>query len=212
MQHILEIQIQVHPKKLSSASEHALTELNSYNWILFTSGHAVTYFIEALKKRCIPLPSHPRIGAVGDVTGDILTKAGLTVHLIPQIFTVTSLINRLQKKKGLRVLFPRSAIAPHDVVRTLRAQGATVRTIPLYTTTVVPLTKEEKQALIANKFSSLRFKSPSGVRGLRAQLSRVEWNIVKNIPTECIGPTTAREAQRIGFAHVAIPEQRRTKK
>jgi uroporphyrinogen-III synthase len=84
----------------------------------------------------------------------------------------------------------------------MRRSGATVRTIPLYTTKPKILTAREKRELLLGKYSALNFKSPSGISGLLSQLDGTERKQARALEAVCIGSTTAKAARKSGFRRV----------
>jgi len=203
MRNVLEIRVSVTELKLSQRSMRALAHLDSYDWILFTSKHAVRFFGGQLRARRIPLPRAARIAAVGPTTAASLHALGLPVHLVPERYTLRDLIRKLGRVTGARIVFPRSAIAPDDMVKTLRARGARVTVVPVYTTAASPLARTTRRALLRGAYARIMFRSPSGVRGLLQQLTADERKVVRRIPAQCIGPTTARAARAGGFEEVS---------
>ena len=199
----LEIKVQTARKKLSRTAYQALARIEQYDWILFTSKNAVTFFVREMRKKRIKFPQTPRIAAVGPETAGALRILGFPVHVVPKRFTADSMIRSIGKVRGAHILFPRSAIAAPAAVRALRARGARVRVLSLYTTTAIKLPRTTKRALLAGTYAWLIFKSPSGVQGLIRQFSEKEKHIVQNIPAECIGPTTARAAKSAGFKKIS---------
>ncbi|TSC69069.1 MAG: uroporphyrinogen-III synthase/uroporphyrinogen-III C-methyltransferase [Parcubacteria group bacterium Gr01-1014_56] len=181
MQKTLEIQVRMKRLRLSRTSVRALHNLNRYDLIVFTSKNARAFFMSELEERHIAAPRRARMVTVGP-RHELLRLSPL----------------------GKRILFPRSAIAPYDIVRSLRARGAVVRVIPLYTTLGTPLSRGEKEALLRGAITLLYFRSPSGITGLLGQLSKKEKLMVRKIPAQCIGPTTARAAREAGFNKVSI--------
>jgi uroporphyrinogen-III synthase len=126
------------------------------------------------------------------------------VDIIPEKETVDSMVKTLGSVRGMRILFPRSAIAPSDVVRMLRASGAVVTVMPLYTSSPAPLSANEKRKILTGIYTTLFFKSPSGVRGLLSHFTKIEALAVRARTAQCIGPTTARAARAAGFAKVSL--------
>lgn len=204
MSKTLEIEVRTEPRTLSRRALHALTHLERYAWIIFTSRHAVRYFLRHLRALHATMPKQPRIAAVGPVTAAALRKAQLRPDLISSRRTVDDTIRLLGRVKNQRILFPRSAIAPQAPVRKLRARGARVTIIPLYDTRAVPISRAVRSAVMSGKYTRILLKSPSGVRGIARQLRGDEKAMVLNMPAYCIGPTTAQAAKASGFKNVFI--------
>ena len=202
MSKTLEIRIRVTPKKLSRAASQVLEHIDRYDWILFTSKNTVLFFSTQIGKKKIP--QTVRIAAVGPETAKALRDIKYPVHMVPKKFTVNEMIKGIGNVKGSHILFPRSAIAPQDAIKILRALGTYVRVLPLYTTEAVQLSRTVKLALLQGVYTRLIFKSPSGVHGLIKQLNSKEKKIVCKIRVQCIGPTTAQAAKEAGFKNISI--------
>lgn len=181
MNTILKVEVVLKRRPLSRRAVQALYALSRYDRIVFTSKNARQFFVQTLRERGIALPEPRQVVQVGP------RATLLTLPL-----------------KGKRILFPRSAAAPHDIVRRLRARGTVVRTLQLYSTKGSPLTPTQRRALLVGVTKKLYFKSPSGVSGLLRQLSRKDRHQVLGLPACCIGETTAGAARRAGFKKVII--------
>ena len=175
-----EVQVETKRLPLSHESLQVLRNLDAYDLVIFTSKNARKFFAQELRKRRIAFPHRSHVIQVGP-RKDLLK------------FPISN----------KRILFPRSAIAPYDIVRRLRARGAIVRVMPLYTSEGVVLSHQRKELLMRGKVCQLYFKSPSGITGLLRQLKKRERQIIQNIPALCIGKTTARAARRAGFKKVS---------
>lgn len=199
----LKIRVHTKPLKLSNAASRSFMRLDSYDWILFSSKHAVDYFVRQLKRRRVPVPKVP-VGAVGPETAKTVRANRMKVGAMPKKANVLSLVRELGSVHGKRILFPRSVIASNDAVRTLRAKGARVTVVPLYTTFLAELPKATKRRALAGGYGTLSFTSPSGVRGFLSQFSSSEKQKLLAVPAECIGETTAAAARKAGFKKVFI--------
>lgn len=209
MNKVFEMRVETRPLPLSRAAANALARAEDYDWILFTSKHAVEYFSRRTDARRLIALKETLVAAVGPATARAARKVGLRTIVVPKLFTVHQLIKSLGRVRGARILFPRSAIADRNAPRALRARGAHVRVVPLYTTKPAPLSSVQKSNLLRGKYSGIGFRSPSGIRGLLRQFKGAEKSIILKIPAYCIGPTTARAARAIGFKDVTENTPRR---
>lgn len=180
MARTLTAEVRARALPLSRRTLGVLSNLGRYDLIVFTSKNAVSFFTHELRKRHIAVP-RARMRAVGP------RRELLRLPLY-----------------GKRVLFPRSALAPGDILAQMRTRAASVRTIVLYTVDPVPLTAAHKRALIGGEISKLYFKSPSGVRGFLAQLRGKSRAGALAIPVWCIGETTAAAARKAGFKRIRV--------
>jgi len=202
MSKTLEAKVETKPLNLRSASRKILSNIESFDWILFTSKNAVKYFIRLLRDEKTRIPKHVQIAAVGPVTAAALRKHKIRVAKMSTKTTSENLVRELHYLHGKRVLFPRSDIAPRGLIDSMRKHGAKVTVIPLYTTVPIPLTNAQKAGLLAGTYDTISFKSPSGIRGLLAQFTATEKRKILAIPAEAIGPTTSRSAREAGFRRV----------
>jgi uroporphyrinogen-III synthase len=177
---IFEARVRLARLLLSQNTVKALRNLSRYDLIVFTSKNAQQFFFEELQKRHIAPPSTSKIKIVGP-------RAELL---------------KLQDKNK-RILFPRSVVAPFDIVKQLRKKGAVVRPLLLYTVRDVPVSAKERQDIVGGKYSHLSFRSPSGVRGLLKHFSPTERTNLLRLPVLSIGPTTTAAAKRAGFRRIS---------
>jgi uroporphyrinogen-III synthase len=174
----LEVRVALERLPLSRASVRTLQHLDRYDAVIFTSKNATNFFIQEIRRHRQKPPRIIQVGPRGDL---------LKVDL-----------------RGQRVLFPRSAIAPFDIVRKLRARGTVVRVVALYTAKGVPLSGSQKKRLLNGDIRQLYFKSPSGVQGFVRQFRGKDRVTIFSISARCIGRTTATAARKAGFRKVFI--------
>ena len=199
--------ISIKKKTLSEASADALRNIADYDYILFASPHAVSFFADALRDLWIKRPSGIRIAAVGPVTARALREIGLEPTIVPRDPGTDGLTDELKNIDGKKILFPRSATASDDAVETLQSYRATVTVVPLYTTTPLAAGKYAFQALFGadNVPDRLVFLSPSSVAGFAKNLpGTILTERIREVPVLAIGPTTVRAAKDAGFERVDI--------
>ncbi len=188
----------------------ALTRLNQYTWLIFTSANAVRFFWQRLETNRLPITDHRLpIAAVGSATQQLLAEKGVQVDFVPEEFTGEQLALGLGNVAGRRILLPRARIGRPEIVNLLRERGALVDDIALYeTVTAVPtpdvLAELEKGANV------LTFTSPSSVRnfleilGTRPDRFRKP---VRSALVAVIGPSTAAEAEKSGLRVDIMPQE-----
>jgi uroporphyrinogen-III synthase len=74
----------------------------------------------------------------------------------------------------------------------------------MYTTKPMCLSEKQKDNLLRGTYSSIAFKSPSGISGLLQQFARIELAKIKSLKAVCIGSTTAGTARKAGFRNVTV--------
>jgi uroporphyrinogen-III synthase len=176
----LEIGVDIVPLPLTKHALQALRSADTYDHVIFTSKNAEGIFLSKLRK----------------------LKSTVDKKMMIRVGPRKELLNL--PLQGKRVLFPRSALAPFDIVRKLRKNGVVVRTVRLYTAHGKKLSSHERNALLSHKVDRLYFKSPSGIEGLLRQIPRKERQMVLKIPALCIGETTAKAARRAGWNNIQV--------
>jgi uroporphyrinogen III methyltransferase / synthase len=117
----------------------AITELNSYQWLVFTSANGVDWFFEHFFKAFEDLRDlgGARIAAVGPATAERLKSLRLKVDVMPKKYTgaaVARAINDFESIENLNICLLRAAKATPELPKELEAAGAIVDDIPVYET------------------------------------------------------------------------------
>ena len=187
----------------------ALTNLRSFNWIVFASRHAVAAVLERL-----PLPPPGlRVAAVGKATAQVLEGRGWQVDLVPDEGSAAALVAEFaarwaaDKEEGKRVLYPASSRALPTIAAGLKNLGATVTQVAAYQTDAAALDLSECREWIARSTTgAVTFASPSAVSELARALGEADFGrLLSAAPPVAIGRTTARELTKHG-ARCAVAE------
>jgi len=131
----------------------ALLELNSYDWLVFTSANGVTAFFDLFFKRFQDLRDlgGARIAAVGPNTAARLRQLHLEVDVVPAEFVGRKIAEALAKHSSIentRVCLLRAEAANPDLPRALEELGAIVDDIGVYQTVM----ETEDRAGVAARF------------------------------------------------------------
>jgi len=205
--------IEIKPLTANKKLDNALSHLDKYDWIAFTSVNGVEIFFSRLRdlgldSRCL---SGLKIGAIGPMTGQALHKMGITPDYLPAEFTGRGFVAGLKKRLAgrQRFLLPRAAIADDEITQGLKKLGAKVDEIAIYSTIRPRSNKTRLKALLfKNGIDVITFTSSSTVTNLLCGLSKVE--IARIQPKiACIGPKTARTAAKAGL-NIAIIAKEQT--
>ena len=194
--------------KLQPRAVEAFRHLAEYDWLIFTSRHAVHFFMEDLRTRHIQIPSahtscRLRIAAVGPETKNALNNLHVSVSMVPQRFSAKDLVIALSKKgrlKGTRILFPRSQAASHDVIRMLRSKGARVTPISLYAPIFRRIPRALAREVEEGKADYVLCMSPSGIDMLMKNIRDKKG--LRAIPIIVIGHHTALAAHAAEFVQI----------
>lgn len=181
--------------------DEALRRAESFDWIVFTSRHAV-----AAVTRRLPAPPHAvRTAAVGLATAAVLQQHGWPVDLIPPEPSAAGLVAAFAAAggaHGAHVLYPASSRAPPTLASGLTRLGAQVTVVEAYrTVSGATLDIEECRSWISREaVGAVTFASPSAVSELESALGKENFaRLLGAAPAVAIGPTTAHALAERGY-------------
>lgn len=183
----------------------ALRQLDSFDWLLFTSQNAVRFVLEQCRKMNMRIPSAEnrklRVAAVGKATAEAATQEGVRVDHVASRSQGVALAEELRPLTGKRVLLPRSDRGRPDLPHALRSAGAEVTEAVAYRT--VPTGPENQQALdeiCRGAIDVITLASPSALHSL-SEVVGIEAvrSIVHRTLLATIGPTTAAAIRESGL-------------
>ncbi|HYP14213.1 MAG TPA: uroporphyrinogen-III C-methyltransferase [Bryobacteraceae bacterium] len=186
----------VEPEDLT-AVDACIAQLESYNWLVFTSSNSVEFFFRRVHDlRRV----QARICTVGQATASAVRAIRLGVDLVPEQSTGEGVARAFEPIQlyGSRVLFPRAAGAREVVPSALRAKGALVDAPAVYRN-VVP---GDAGGLVRRWLASgktadwIFFASPSAVANF-VSLAGVE--SMDRVKIATIGPTTSAAVRAQGL-------------
>lgn len=198
----------------------AIRQLERYDWILFTSAHAVVQFFDAVADsgRGPVEWSRYRFGVVGPSTASQVASTGVRIEGITVAPTAAALASTLlgsDPRTALgpanRCLLPQASIARADLEETLRAAQVPVHTVIAYRTVPEEPARAEPflNALRAGeRIDAIAFASPSAVDGFLGMTAPEGERAIRHrgIAVISIGPTTTMEIERRGLEVAAEAE------
>lgn len=179
--------------------DHAIKELENYDWLIFTSVNGVRHFVEALDRSNQDLRSlKAKLCAIGPATAAALSALHLRVDVLPKEYVAESLLEALadEKLSGKRVLLPRAAVARDLVPLALRQRGAKVDVVEAYRTIVPANAAEKVQQALARRPDWVTFTSSSTVSNL---VNICGAGALDGIRVASIGPITSATARSLGL-------------
>jgi len=202
------------PESWESA-DSAISEMDSFDWILFTSVNGVDGFCgrarQSGKNISHLLPE--KIAAVGSKTRKRLEDIGLEVSLQPEKYDGDNLLKSFDKEniEDKRILFPGAQYGRERLINGLINIGASVISVPVYRTIPnddVDLKKlislfEDGVIQIATFFSPSTFKVLLNHLPIRVTKSTIN----KSVAVAVIGSTTSRYVNGLGFKTEIVPEE-----
>jgi uroporphyrinogen III methyltransferase/synthase len=169
--------------------QQAIQEINTFDWIIFTSRYGVRYFFEAWNKTHSDIQdlAKIRIASVGKTTTYELSKYQVTPDFEPEIESAKGLIAYFQKEnlQGKRILLPRSDKGLTHLSEELSRFGNQVVDISVYRNTI----NEKAEKADLSQFQKIIFSSPSGVEAF----SEIYGEIPAGIQLIAKGETTEQK-------------------
>jgi len=198
--------IQILPPEDETALQSALEGISAVDWVVVTSRNGARALTSGVAASWAPLPSKPRVAAVGAATARFVEEAGIAVGLVPEVATSRDLAEALVATgvEGLEVMLLLGDIAGAELDLALVAAGARVRRITAYRTVEGPDDPDWARRLLEDG-------DPLIVTFMSASAARALWSVAGDSlgrhAIVCIGPASAREVERLGGcpARVAAP-------
>lgn len=193
--------IEIRPLPLDESSWLQLKNLESFNWIVFTSPNGLRFFFDRLfdLQKHYGLPEQLKIGVVGKKTAAHLECYGTSAEFINLGNTAeefaADFINRVGV--GERVLFPIGNLARSVIEDRISKKAICTRV--LFYETVMPseISDEALSLIIGNQYDMIILTSPSGCTNLLQLVSgKMDLSTLRLV---CIGQTTAAEVIRSGL-------------
>ncbi len=194
--------IAIEPPDESSAGDGALSALESFAWIVFTSQNGVDRFFEMLAARDADARAigAARVAAIGERTAARLGEHGVRADAVPQEFVAEEVARMVidRSRVGDRVLVYRAQEARDVLPRMLDEAGRAVTVVAAYKT-VVP--NDPQFAAKTARADVLTFTSASTVRGFAHLLGgdTAAMEAARGKCVACIGPITARALRDAGL-------------
>jgi uroporphyrinogen III methyltransferase/synthase len=177
----------------------ALLELNSYDWLVFTSPNGVTTFFEYFFRQFHDMRDigGARIAAVGPATANKLKELHLQVDLMPDealAANIAEAFSEFESIENLKICLLRAEVANAELPKALEALGAIVDDIACYKT--IPETEDVTGAgarLLESGADWITFTSGSTVEQFHTRFDLPV--LVKKFPNmklASIGPETSK--------------------
>ena len=198
--------IEISPPEDFRPLDDAIRQLDSFDWLVYTSVNGVEAFVERLRHHGLDLRSVPRdarIAAIGPATAAKLAEVGLRVDVIPGEYRAEALIEALDNDSisGTRVLIPRARVAREILPEKLREAGAEVVVPPAYQSVPSSAGKEETSLrLRSGEIDCVTFTASSTVENFVVAFGQEEAvRLLSGTRVVCIGPITADTARKRGL-------------
>ena len=198
--------IEVRPPEDLGPLDAAIRDLDSFDWLVFTSVNGVEAFVARLAHHGLDLravPRKARIAAIGPATAERVREGGLRVDVVPREFRAEALIEELAAGElaGQRVLIPRARVAREILPERLRESGAEVVVPPAYESVPSSKGKDElAKRLNGGELDCVTFTASSTVENFVGAFGEEEsGRLLAGVRIACIGPITAETARGHGI-------------
>ncbi len=192
--------IQIDPPGDSGPLERAIAQLETYDWVIFTSVNGVKRFVAAVDACGGDLRRlhRAKLAAIGPATRAAVEALHIRVDRMPKEYVAESLIEAFAKDDfhGKRVLLPRAAVARDVVPVELGKRGAIVDVVEAYRTEVPEAAVDHARDVLAKKPHWVTFTSSSTVTNLTRIVGA---DGLAGIKIASIGPVTTETLRTIGL-------------
>jgi uroporphyrinogen III methyltransferase/synthase len=205
--------IEVIPPLSWKELDRTIENLESYQWLVFTSVNGVRYFFDRLQdsgKDARNLKGIS-IAAIGPKTADAVRSRGVQPDLVPEEYRAEAVVEAFRKHrvKGLRILLPRAAEAREVLPEQLEEMGASVQVVEAYRTVRPGGAKDEVRAMLEKGgIHMVTFTSSSTVNNFMEMFEGEGEELLKwmeKVAVACIGPVTAKTAEERGLTVQILP-------
>ncbi len=193
--------------------DSAISRLNSYDWIIFTSVNGVKFFLKRMFQKGFDIRDLKglKVCAIGPATRHALEEMHIRVDVIPSEYRAEAVVEAMKNQgiEGMRILLPRAKVARDVIPEELSKNGAVVDVVEVYET-VMPEGKKSDllRAFQEGRIHMITFTSSSTVENFHSMFSSDEiqpWK--EKVPVACIGPITAKKADEMGFRVEVVAEK-----
>lgn len=176
-----------------------LYDVESYDWIIFTSVNAVEIFYSHLRYvgKDARAFGNSKICAVGPKTVEALNHIGIHPDFVPSQSHGSAVAAEIAEVFDKKILLPRAEIATSDLPKGLRRKGAYVDDVPLYDTVkVANENRDEIEAdLLNGRIDLVTFTSSSTVKNFLEMFPAHDPAVLlADVKVAVIGPTTQKTA------------------
>ncbi len=188
--------------------EKAVTNIDEYGWLVFTSGVGVNLFFDYLCAIGFDIRKlhHMKIAAVGSETEKEIQKRGVFVDYTPEIYNSQELAKGLltmllpHSESNKKILIARAKLGGEEMPDIFIKNGVAFDDIALYDT-VFENRQNDTVLEMLNKdcVDFVTFTSSSTVEGF---VNAFPNNKLENIRSVCIGERTAETARKYGIKTV----------
>lgn len=196
--------IEIQPIENNVALERALSKLECYDWLVFTSVNAVDVVFGELHNISLP-----QVAAIGPKTAEALKARGVIPSFVPDEYVAESILPGLGDLRGKWVLLPRAEIARKALPEAIFEAGGIPHEIAVYKTLPAQPSSEGLVALKSG-VDIVTLTSPSTAQNFVAiarQNGLDPFALPGNPLFACIGPITEKAAREEGLVNLVTARE-----
>lgn len=187
--------------------QRAIRQLQSYDWLVFTSVNGVAGFFDAIERAALSrsVLAGVAVACVGPATAEALRHRGVEPDAMPGEFVGARIASMLTASgPPRRVLLARAREADRSWPAELRAAGVQVDDIEVYRTVADAEMLAGARALIESGLPDLvLFTSPSAA----TFFAEAAGPALAKVPLAAIGPVTAARIRQLGYEPAVIARE-----
>ena len=181
--------------------DEILKQMETFDWLIFTSAHSVRFFFERMRAIGSDARSlaSVRIASIGKTTAGELSSFGITADMIPENESSSGLLEEfgMMDMNNKKVFLPRAKVASRELPNGLSAIGAEVVEVPAYRTI-----EDEPADVDFEYIDKVLFTSGSTVRAFVKKFG----DIPATVKAYCLGIPTQVEAKKHGISAEIIQQ------
>jgi uroporphyrinogen-III synthase len=201
--------IEIKPVDSYVALERALSKINCYEWIVFTSVNAVEVVFSQFPSLLTPDKLEVKFAAIGPKTAEALKQCGIQPDFVPEEYVAEAILPGLGDLLGKWVLLPRAEIARKALPESIFQAGGVPHEITVYRT-LPAQPGQEGLAALREGVDAVTLTSPSIVHNFIAMTEQNgldPFNLPNNPQFACIGPITEQAAKEAGLPNLIVAAQ-----
>jgi uroporphyrinogen III methyltransferase/synthase len=198
--------IEINPPMNYHDFDQAIANMNCFQWLIFTSSHAVEHFFKRLNELKLDARSigSTKIACVGPGTAESLTAFHVHCDWIPKTYNAACLAETLPVDSSSKILWLRGSRTQDAMRDVFKQRGLELQEVIVYRSSDVQSLLPDVEASLARKpFDWMTITSPAIARSTATLLG----NSFSKIPAAVLSHQVADEVIRLGGSVGAIASQ-----
>mgnify|MGYP003319079607 CR=1 FL=1 len=195
---VLQPAIEILPPENYEALDEVIAAISDVNWIVFSSGNGVRYFLNRLLTLGYDVRhlAHTKLAAMGPGTDAALQDFNLKADLLPREYRAESMVDALRPRvQKQRVLLIRASRG-RDVLRAgLSKAGADVQQVVVYRSQDIQTLSSSTREAVEQGIDWVTFTSSAIARSSIGLLGQH----LKGVKSVSISPVTSEMMRSLGF-------------